>query len=122
MNFVDDEQLDDIIKRMDKQMNNTEILIDLGLNYIHEFKPNNLVCAFAGGSVGRGEADEYSDLDLNYFVDGPNESESINVHYQDQTIQLHIHTFPNIDDIYQNPWNYRFLLEARSMYDPTGHL
>jgi hypothetical protein len=99
-------------------MDFTERLVNLGRSFIKELKPNDIICAFIGGSVGRGEADEFSDLDLNYYVLEPNIESSSNVSFGDQIIQLHVHSLPDIKLVYQNPWEFRFLLEARSIHDP----
>ncbi|MGZ9584481.1 hypothetical protein [Paenibacillus marinisediminis] len=101
-------------------MNYNEILLQLGADYLQDSMPADLVCAFAGGSVGRGEADEYSDLDLIYYVLESNRSDSTNIIYNNQAIQLDIHTMPQRSDIEQNPWDYRFMLEAKVIYDPAG--
>ena len=94
-------------------------LLSLGENYIQEYMTSNLVCAFAGGSVGRGEADEYSDLDLNfYIVSDTNIETSQNGIFNNSIIQLHSHPLPDIREIHEHPWNYRFLQEAKCLYDP----
>lgn len=99
-------------------MNFTERFVHLAREFIDETNPNDLICSFAGGSVGRGEADEFSDLDLNYYVNESNIEISTNINFKEEIIQLHTHSLPDLNDIYQNPWDYRFLLEARCVRDP----
>jgi hypothetical protein len=104
-------------------LNQTQYLMDLGKRYTLENKPDCLVCAFAGGSVGRGDADQYSDLDLNFYLSTPNlEHFSRNIEYHGHIIQLDVHAFPTFEEIIAHPWNYRFLREARSVYDPHNML
>jgi predicted nucleotidyltransferase len=95
-------------------------LMDLAKAYIVELPKESIVSAFAGGSVGRGEADRYSDLDLNIYMADETTHYSKNVHYNGEVIQVHIHQVPAIDSIYHSPWDFRFLKEARTVYDPEG--
>ncbi|MDB5084374.1 MAG: nucleotidyltransferase, partial [Bacilli bacterium] len=100
-------------------MDHTQYLVSLGKEYIQLNNVDNLLCAFAGGSVGRGDADSYSDLDLNlYFSEGTVEPYSQNVKFKDKIIQLHIDNLPSIEQVYSEPWDFRFLAEARAIYDP----
>jgi hypothetical protein len=96
-------------------------LILLAEEYTRENMTDNLVCTFVGGSVGRGEADEYSDLDLNFYIASDLDIEtSQNILYKNHIIQLDIHTLPDIREIHENPWQFRFLQEAKCLYDPKG--
>jgi hypothetical protein len=99
----------------------TKNLMDLGVQYINKLEESEVVCAFAGGSVGRDEADEYSDLDLNIYLSGSKSSKSKNMIYQGQVIQVHTHSSPTLKKILNDPWRYRFLKEARVIYDPQEY-
>lgn len=119
------------MKKRDTANTFNDQLILLAEEYTRENRTDSLVCAFVGGSVGRGEADEYSDLDLNFYFDSGSGSDSDsdsdieasqNILFMNNIIQLHTHALPNIREIYENPLDYRFLQEARSVYDPKGIL
>lgn len=43
-------------------MKHTEYLVELGKVFTSEHNTENLLCVTAGGSVGRGDADEYSSM------------------------------------------------------------
>lgn len=100
--------------------NFTDFFIGVGRDFVHELALPDLVCAYAGGSVGRGEADAFSDLDLNLFVEGTREHRSENHSFRGQLIQLHVHPVPTSDEVRDNPWRWRYLQEARLVADPTG--
>jgi hypothetical protein len=107
------------MKRLEVPNPYNDRLIAIGEEYIQDNMTDKLVCAFAGGSVGRREADEYSDLDLNfYIVTDTNIETSQNIIFKNTIIQLHSHRLPDIREIHENPWNYRFLQEAKCLYDP----
>lgn len=94
-------------------MNHTEHLVEIGKLFTSGNNTENLLCATAGGSVGRGDVDEYSDLDLNFYtLDGNSYNES-------NVIQLHSRPLPTLKQISENPWEYRFIKESRILYDPT---
>jgi len=104
-------------------MNYTQYWLDVAQEYVRDHSSPDWVCAFAGGSVGRGEADRYSDLDLNIWISDETEPPcSKNVRYQNRIIQLHVHGLPKIGNVMANPWDFRFLAEARAVYDPEGIL
>lgn len=98
----------------------TRRLLDLGRAYIETHPEPGGVCGFAGGSVGRGEADEFSDLDLNLYVEAVCDSTSENVVFRDEIIQVHVHPFPRREQVEEDPWNHRFLVESRVIWDPAG--
>ena len=95
-------------------------LIDVGLAFLDAHKPARFVAATTGGSVARREADEYSDLDLNIYVDDTEEHRSENRQFAGEIIQLHIQPFPRVEAVRQSPWDYRFLREAGVICDPAG--
>lgn len=78
--------------------------------------------AYAGGSVGRGDADCYSDLDLNIIVSSPVGHKSVNLSFEQCDIQLHVHSWSGSDTMRAAPWRHRYLSEARSVYDPYNVL
>jgi hypothetical protein len=99
-------------------MNHTEHLVEIGKLFTSGNNTENLLCATAGGSVGGGDADEYSDLDLNFYtLDGNSYNE--NIPFEGKVIQLHSQPLPTLKQISENPWEYRFLKESRILYDPT---
>lgn len=98
-------------------MKHTKHLVELGKKFISEHNTENLLCVTAGGSVGRGDADEYSDLDLHFYtLDGPSFDE--NVPFLGNVIQLHSEPLPTLNQIIENPWEFRFINESRILYDP----
>ena len=96
----------------------TRHFIDLGRTYIEAHREPGCLCAFAGGSAGRGDADECSDLDLNIYVEPPRESSSENVVFRNKILQVHVHAFPTQDQVEADPWGHRFLMESRVIWDP----
>ncbi|MBY0054297.1 nucleotidyltransferase [Brevibacillus agri] len=98
----------------------TDFFIELGRDFVEQLSLSGMVCAYAGGSVGRGEADAFSDLDLNVFMEGASEHRSENRQFRGQLIQLHVHSVPTIEDVRANPWAWRYLQEARLIADPTA--
>ncbi|EFM08513.1 hypothetical protein PaecuDRAFT_4704 [Paenibacillus curdlanolyticus YK9] len=104
-------------------MNHTDRLMKVAQQYVMQHKQNNWVCAYAGGSVGRGEEDQYSDLDLNIYVTSQsNKTVSLHVPYEGISIQLHFHAWPGSQALRSEPWAHRFLIESRTVYDPYGLL
>lgn len=88
-------------------------LFQSALNFINESKLN-IICAYIGGSVGRGEADTYSDLDLSIYTDSYVSSNHLNLFYQNEIFQVDIinsNELPSKQNITQYPWDYRFLNE-----------
>ena len=98
----------------------TKHLLNIGSNFLDTYKIPGMVCAFAGGSVGRGEADDLSDLDLNVYLDRKEDSISRDLEFCREIVQLQIQEFPSDQEIRKGPWDYRYLLEARSVYDPEA--
>lgn len=95
-------------------------LMTIAENYTNQLDLPGFVCSFAGGSVGRGEADTYSDLDLNVYLEENLESYSENVLFQNEIIQLHVHSLPTLQDVEKRPWDFRFTREACTVWDPSG--
>ncbi|SDH47133.1 Nucleotidyltransferase domain-containing protein [Aneurinibacillus thermoaerophilus] len=97
-------------------------LIRLAQEFVSEV-PFNVVYASVGGSTGRGEADQYSDLDIVIYTDDISLTDAKNVMYKDEIIQLeieHCREFPKQKNIIDNPWDYRFLQEICIIYDSDG--
>ncbi|MCP3773021.1 hypothetical protein NLX71_06755 [Paenibacillus sp. MZ04-78.2] len=104
-------------------MNYTSFYVDLAQQYAHRQPISQQVGALAGGSVGRGEADRFSDLDLNVYTSNQEQPHySANVLFQEHVIQLHVHPLPQMEQIIGSPWDFRFLEEARIVSDPSGLL
>lgn len=90
-------------------------------------KQSNLNIAYAcvGGSVGRGEADDYSDIDLTIYTEDSLAEKMADIHYGNKIIQLEVkHTseLPYIQAIYDSPWDNRFLSETLDMKDIDNRL
>lgn len=102
-------------------MNHTVRLMNTAKQYIASNNQPDWVFAYAGGSVGRGDADAFSDLNL-YIVLASVEpmNSRINVLYEDITIQLNFQSWEGSSMMRAQPWNNRFLNEARLIYDPYG--
>lgn len=88
-------------------------LIQLAKQYIKE---SRLTVAYAcvGGSVGRGDADDYSDIDLTLYTNDHFIESLDDIHYRNIIIQLevkHVSDIPQIQAIYDFPWDNRFLSE-----------
>ncbi|WP_289142722.1 hypothetical protein [uncultured Brevibacillus sp.] len=105
---------------MERNENFTDFFVLTAKDFLAEKAFPGLLCAYAGGSVGRGEADAYSDLDLNIIVEGISDHTSENCRFRGQIIQLHIHPVPTNEAVYENPWSWRYIKEARLIHDPDG--
>ncbi|MEC0208106.1 hypothetical protein P4H70_04015 [Paenibacillus ehimensis] len=104
-------------------MNYTSFYVDLAQQYAQQQPVAQQVGAWAGGSVGRSEADRFSDLDLNVYTSNQEQPHySANVRFQEHVIQLHVHPLPQMEQIIGSPWDFRFLEEARIVSDPSGQL
>ncbi|MGG1659142.1 hypothetical protein [Brevibacillus sp. NRS-1366] len=105
---------------MERNESFTDFFVLLAQDFLKEESFPSMVCAYAGGSVGRGEADAHSDLDLNIIVEGKSDHTSENREFRGQIIQLHIHPAPINETVYERPWSWRYIKEARLIYDPQG--
>lgn len=105
-------------------MNRSEELLDLASTFLSE-SDIHAVCAFASGSVGRGTADNYSDIDLIIFTDEAVATRNIDQRYRGEIIQLEllsIKEIPNKEEIMALPWDFRFLTEMSIIKDHEGQL
>ncbi len=78
------------------------------------------IFAGVGGSVGRGEADEYSDIDLIVYLDDRVSLHKVDLEYNGEIIQLEIHSkndVPSKGDIVQSSWENRFIAEQKIIID-----
>ncbi|MGE8204524.1 nucleotidyltransferase domain-containing protein [Heyndrickxia sp. NPDC080065] len=76
-----------------------------------------------GGSTARGEADEYSDIDLVIYLENDSTIGEQNLIYDGELIQIemkHRNELPDKNDITAFPWDYRFLNELLIMRDVDG--
>lgn len=97
----------------------SEQLIQLSQNIVEELAIPKIRYATIGGSVARGEANQYSDIDLNIYVSRGPTYDDIFV-CEGETIQLFVtDELPSEQQIKDNPWESRFLRESVSIYDPT---
>ncbi|MBG9943877.1 nucleotidyltransferase domain-containing protein [Brevibacillus formosus] len=103
---------------MDQSKDVTNFFVSLAREFLDEWPIANLVCAYAGGSVGRGEADAYSDLDLHIFVEGEVDPSCENRLFREHVIQLQVQSAPTDEEVYENPWAWRYLKEAKIILDP----
>lgn len=99
-------------------------LIDLAKKYVQEEMP---YCTYACviGSVARGEADDYSDIDIICFTGRETYLGKNDVLYKDEIIQMDVKSileFPNKELFSYNPWHYRFLTESVIIKDTNGEL
>lgn len=98
--------------------NKSEVLIDVAKKYITESELN-IAFAGVGGSAGRGDADEYSDIDLIIYTNDEVTGSS-DVLYENEIIQLdviHASELPNELGIFASPWDNRFLTELTIIKD-----
>ncbi|TKI58108.1 hypothetical protein E8L90_23470 [Brevibacillus antibioticus] len=103
---------------MEQRKDVTDFFLSLAREFLDECPLANLVCAYAGGSVGRGEADAYSDLDLHIFVEGEGDHSFENRLFRGHMIQLQVQAAPTDEEVYENPWAWRYLKEAKVVLDP----
>ncbi|WP_188066696.1 nucleotidyltransferase domain-containing protein [Brevibacillus brevis] len=103
---------------MEERKDVTDFFVSLAGEFLDEWPVASLVCAYAGGSVGRGEADTYSDLDLHIFVEGEDDPSCENRLFKGHVIQLQVQSAPTDEEVYENPWAWRYLKEAKIILDP----
>ncbi|WP_028548860.1 hypothetical protein [Paenibacillus sp. UNC451MF] len=97
----------------------SEQFIRLAKLVVEELELPNVRAASVGGSVGRGDADSFSDLDLTvYAANGCESYDQIYV-FQGEIIQLFVtDQLPTVQQIRDDPWQHRFILETVPVYDP----
>ncbi len=100
-------------------MTRNDMLLDLGRRCLHELNLPHVKYAFAGGSVGREDADEFSDVDITICVEESATCEPKNLIYEGEFVQVDYATI-SPHAISDNPLNYRYLLESKPLYDPLG--
>ncbi|MFA4133925.1 MULTISPECIES: nucleotidyltransferase domain-containing protein [unclassified Brevibacillus] len=103
---------------MEERKDVTDFFVSLAREFLDEWPVANMVCAYAGGSVGRGEADTYSDLDLHIFVEGEDDPSCENRLFKWHMIQLQVQSAPTDEEVYENLWAWRYLKEAKIILDP----
>ncbi|GGH86566.1 putative nucleotidyltransferase [Pullulanibacillus pueri] len=99
-------------------------LLTRAREFIKEEK-RDITYAYVGGSVGRGEADEYSDIDLTVYRNIEVPPTKTDIIFKGEIIQLeqlHIIELPNKSRIEASPWDFRFLLEISIIKDEGGTL
>lgn len=101
----------------------SEHLIRIAKRAVNELELPAIRGASVGGSVGRGDADSYSDLDLTvYCSDAIHPFDKVFV-YEGEIIQLFVtDQLPTVQQIHDQPWESRFLVETVLIYDPQGEL
>lgn len=109
----------EIPKRTDVMTRN-DVLIDLGQRCLNELNLPDVKYAFVGGSVGRGDADEFSDVDITICVQESAKFDTRNLIYEGEFVQVDVTTPITMDAISDNPLDYRYLLESQPLYDPLG--
>jgi len=102
-------------------MTRNDVLIDLGRSCLRDLNLPNMKYAFLGGSVGRGDADEFSDVDITICVEEPASFETQNLIYEGEFLQVDFISPITMDAIMENPLDYRHLLESKALYDPLGN-
>lgn len=99
-------------------------LIELAKRYVQEEMP---YCTYAVliGSVARGEADDFSDIDIICFTGRETYLGEKDVAYAEEIIQVEVKSileFPNKELFSYNPWHYRYLTESIILKDTNGEL
>ncbi|QQE79646.1 nucleotidyltransferase domain-containing protein [Alicyclobacillus sp. SO9] len=102
-------------------MTRNDVLMDLGRRCLKELNLPNMKYAFLGGSVGRGDADEFSDVDITICVEESASFETQNLIYEGEFVQVDFISPITLDAIMENPLDYRHLLESKALYDPLGN-
>ncbi|MBO0993564.1 nucleotidyltransferase domain-containing protein [Bacillus sp. SD088] len=97
-------------------------LLSVAKNFIQEL---DLPVHYAsvGGSVARGEADQYSDVDITVYTDSDRHADHMDILYGEEIIQLEIvpvKALATRQDIIDSPWDYRFLAEITIIQDRDG--
>lgn len=103
--------------------NKSKELIDVAKKYITESELN-IAFAGVGGSAGRGDADEYSDIDLIIYTNDEVTGAS-DALYGNEIIQLDVMyagELPNEQGITASPWDNRFLTEITIIKDTDNRL
>jgi predicted nucleotidyltransferase len=95
-------------------------LRNLANKIVRDLNISNTRFATVGGSVGRGDADNFSDLDLNIYISNGYVKNSMFV-YEGEVVQLFVSDqVPTERQVKDNPWEFRFILETVPVYDPRG--
>ncbi|MCL1631965.1 VOC family protein [Sporolactobacillus sp. CPB3-1] len=95
-------------------------MIALAMDYVASFFPNERFVSI-GGSIARGTADQYSDVDLTIY-NHLKVTDDQNVEYRDIIIQIHFSSLPRIRSVCKDPWANRFLSEIRVLRDKDNLL
>ncbi len=101
-------------------MNASERLMALAGGCVAELPVVDKRYAFVGGSVGRGNADEWSDVDVTVCVDGGEPPRAFNLVYEGELVQVDFMSPPLCGKAELALVDCRFLLESRPVYDPRG--
>ncbi|KGX85944.1 nucleotidyltransferase domain-containing protein [Pontibacillus marinus] len=99
-------------------------LIEIAKKYVQE---EMSYCTYACliGSVARGEADDFSDIDLICFTGRETYLGKHDVSYKGEIIQIDVKSileFPSKELFSYNPWHYRYLVESVIIKDTNGEL
>ncbi|QDS36903.1 hypothetical protein [Brevibacillus brevis] len=86
---------------MEQSKDVTDFFVSLAREFLDEWPLASLVCAYAGGSVGRGEGEPSCENRL----------------FRGHVIQLQVQSAPTDEDVYENPWAWRYLKEAKVVLD-----
>ncbi|NKB67993.1 MAG: hypothetical protein GKR89_13110 [Candidatus Latescibacteria bacterium] len=100
----------------------TARLMELAQSYVDSTAYPDLVCVYAGGSVGRGRADDFSDLDLMFWHGDAagDQLQAANIEYDREILQVHHAQLPALDLLQTHPWDNRFIEDGAPVYDPNG--
>ncbi|MFT8363056.1 MAG: nucleotidyltransferase domain-containing protein [Sporolactobacillus sp.] len=77
----------------------------------------NVQCVSISGSAARGTADMYSDIDVTVYAPNIPKQADVNTTFRGTIVQVHYEQLPSRRRLYDNPWDYRFLLEMRTIKD-----
>jgi predicted nucleotidyltransferase len=95
-------------------------LIDLTKQFLELSFPNETFVSI-DGSTARGTADQYSDIDLTIYGDLKQQYDK-NIEFFGVIVQVHFATLPQLVQIHQDPWAFRFLTEMKIIKDRNDYL
>lgn len=96
----------------------SKTLRDLAIRFIH-FLSDDLAYATIGGSVARGTADLYSDIDITLYTHNPSLT-SANILFENEYIQIEVKSveqLPDMQAVLEDPWENRYIREAAIIFD-----
>lgn len=99
-------------------------LYDVAKSYIDDVS-YPVSCALISGSVARGEADSFSDVDITIYTNDKTVTGQFNLEYKGEILQIAImrsNRLPTQEMVYHSPWDYRFLVESLILTDTNSYI